>query len=163
MKIEGPGKADITKKEEKNGVLTIGYMPMSPGEYDIHIKVKGKAIHGSPFAAKISGVSPFKMSDFLLALFLDWFECVSILKHFLLTLSLWSDVSRNAFTVFAGEGRKRSQMSFSASSEYTLGGQKIDLTNMIGVLKNPKGVADPCLLKKMSDGKLGKSSGYEYQ
>ena len=55
MKIEGPGKADIVSKEDKGGVLTVVYTPVSPGEYDIHIKNKGKAIHGSPFSAKISG------------------------------------------------------------------------------------------------------------
>jgi len=55
----------------------------------------------------------------------------------------------------SGEGRKRSQMSIPASSIYTLGGKDVDLTNMVGVLKTPAGATEPCLLKKMSDGKLG--------
>ena len=48
-------------------------------------------------------------------------------------------------------------MSIPASSEYTLGGKDVDLTNMIGVVKTPSGSTEPCLLKKMPDGKLGRS------
>lgn len=111
VKIDGPGQADIIKKEQKDGYVVVVYRPLSPGEYDIHIKNKGRAIHGSPFSAKISG-----------------------------------------------EGRKRSQMSVPASSEYTLGGKDVDLTNMVGVIKTPSGATEPCLLKKMPDGKLGIAS-----
>jgi filamin len=111
VKIEGPGKADIVKKEQKDGTVAVVYLPLSPGEYDIHIKHKGRAIHGSPFSAKISG-----------------------------------------------EGRKRSQMSFPATSEYTLGGKDVDLTNMVGTMKTPSGGTEPCLLKKMADGKLAIAS-----
>jgi len=109
--VDGPGKSDIISKEEKNGLLTVVYTPVSPGEYDVHIKHKGKAIHGSPFSAKISG-----------------------------------------------EGRKRSQLAIAAMSEYNLGGANIDLTNVIGIIKTPKGTAEPCLLKRMPDGKLGIAS-----
>jgi len=55
----------------------------------------------------------------------------------------------------SGEGRKRSQMSIPASSEYTLGGKDVDLTNMVGIIKTPSGATEPCMLKKMPDGKLG--------
>jgi len=47
-------------------------------------------------------------------------------------------------------------MSIPATSEYTLGGKDVDLTNMVGVIKTPGGGTEPCLLKKMPDGKLGK-------
>lgn len=57
VKVEGPGKADVVSKDEKAGVTTVIYTPVSPGEYEVHIKHKGKAIHGSPFSAKISGWS----------------------------------------------------------------------------------------------------------
>ena len=56
MKIDGPGQADIIKKEQKDSYVVVVYRPLSPGEYDIHIKNKGRAIHGSPFSAKISGL-----------------------------------------------------------------------------------------------------------
>jgi filamin len=109
--VDGPGKADIVSKKEQGGVLTVVYTPVSPGEYDIQIKHKGKPIHGSPFSAKISG-----------------------------------------------EGRKRSQLAIPATSEYNLGGANIDMTNMVGIIKTPKGTAEPCLLKRMADGKLGIAS-----
>lgn len=108
IKIDGPGKADVVKKDDKSGHTKYTYIPMSPGEYNVNIRFKGKHIHGSPFSAKISG-----------------------------------------------EGRKRSQLSVPGTSIYTLGGHDIDLTNMVGVIKTPSGVLEPCLLKKMPDGKLG--------
>jgi len=46
-------------------------------------------------------------------------------------------------------------MSIPASSEYTLGGKDVDLTNMVGIIKTPSGATEPCMLKKMPDGKLG--------
>lgn len=55
VKITGPGKADIISKEQKDGFVRFVYMPLSPGEYDIAIKNKGRNIHGSPFNSKISG------------------------------------------------------------------------------------------------------------
>ena len=56
--IEGPAPADIVKKEVQNGVLTIDYLPVIPGEYMVSVKSHGKHIHGSPFSARISGSSP---------------------------------------------------------------------------------------------------------
>ena len=53
--IEGPGKTDIVKKKELNGVLTIDYVPVVPGEYLVSIKCGDKHIYGSPFSAKITG------------------------------------------------------------------------------------------------------------
>jgi len=55
VKIDGAGKADIVKKEEKAGIMTYVYVPISAGEYNINIRFKNKHIHGSPFSAKISG------------------------------------------------------------------------------------------------------------
>jgi hypothetical protein len=41
------------------------------------------------------------------------------------------------------------------TSEVSLGGKDIDLTNMVGTIKAPGGTAEQCILKKMEDGKLG--------
>lgn len=103
-KIDGPGKVDILKKEDMHGAIRFEYLALNPGEYNIHIKYKGKPIHGSPFAARLSG-----------------------------------------------EGRKRSQATSAATSVYILGGQNIDLTNTVGVLKDPSGGSEPCLLKKINN------------
>ena len=56
VKITGPGQAEVLKKEQKDNKVAFVYRTLSPGEFDIHIKNKGKAIHGSPFSAKISGM-----------------------------------------------------------------------------------------------------------
>ena len=43
-----------------------------------------------------------------------------------------------------------------ATSEVALGGANVDLANSVGSLKLPSGTTEPCLLKKMVDGRLGK-------
>lgn len=110
IKVSGPGKADVVKKE-KGGVVHVVYTPMSPGEYAVNIKHKGKAIHGSPFDVKVSG-----------------------------------------------EGRKRSQVSSAATSAYAFKVKAVDFTNTVATLKSPGGGAEPCLLKRTSDGNLGIAS-----
>ena len=60
--------------------------------------------------------------------------------------------------LFAGEGRKRSQLALPGSSEIVLGGHEVDLTNMIAVMKTPTGSSEPCLLKKTPTGQLSQSS-----
>lgn len=58
----------------------------------------------------------------------------------------------------SGEGRKRSQYAIPATSEVGLGGANVDLANSVGTLKLPSGTSEPCLLKKMDDGRLGIAS-----
>ncbi|XP_025077978.1 filamin-A-like isoform X3 [Pomacea canaliculata] len=55
INIEGPAKVDLKRKDNPDGSTNVTYLPMTPGAYNIHIKYKGKAIKGSPFAAKVSG------------------------------------------------------------------------------------------------------------
>ena len=57
MKISGPNEARIVKKEASGNGVTITYLPVTPGEYTIDIKHKGKSIQGSPFIAKVTGES----------------------------------------------------------------------------------------------------------
>ena len=55
INIDGPSKAEITKKDIGSGATEYKFLPMSPGEYLVNIKAKGKHIHGSPFSCKVSG------------------------------------------------------------------------------------------------------------
>lgn len=55
VSVDGPAKADITKMESRGGTTNCSFLPMSPGEYEVNIRHKGKHIHGSPFSSKISG------------------------------------------------------------------------------------------------------------
>ena len=55
VSIDGPTNAEIKRQEKKGNRTDVIYLPMSPGEYNVNVKVKGKHIHGSPFSAKISG------------------------------------------------------------------------------------------------------------
>lgn len=53
--MEGPSKAEITCKDNKDGTCTVSYLPTAPGDYSIIVRFDDKHIPGSPFTAKITG------------------------------------------------------------------------------------------------------------
>ncbi|XP_061663059.1 filamin-C isoform X3 [Syngnathoides biaculeatus] len=53
LAVEGPSKAEISCKDNKDGTCTVSYLPTAPGDYVIIVKFDDKHIPGSPFAAKI--------------------------------------------------------------------------------------------------------------
>lgn len=55
LAVEGPSKAEITCKDNKDGTCTVSYLPTAPGDYNIIVKFDNKHIPGSPFTAKITG------------------------------------------------------------------------------------------------------------
>lgn len=61
-----------------------------------------------------------------------------------------------SFFYFTGVGRKRSQISLGDSSEYSLKIMDADMVNLTGTIKTPSGNIEPCFLKKLVDGSLGK-------
>lgn len=80
MAVEGPSKAEITCKDNKDGTCTVSYLPTAPGDYSIIVKFDNKHIPGSPFTAKITGEEMNYISHNpleLLATVRDSFEIVS--------------------------------------------------------------------------------------
>ncbi|KAG5348249.1 FLNA protein, partial [Acromyrmex charruanus] len=55
LAVEGPSKAEISCHDNKDGTLSVSYLPTAPGEYKITVKFDDKHIRGSPFVAKITG------------------------------------------------------------------------------------------------------------
>lgn len=55
--VEGPSKAEIECRDNKNGTCDVVYYPTAPGDYTISIKFADRNIINSPFVAKISGDS----------------------------------------------------------------------------------------------------------
>lgn len=53
--MEGPSKAEITCKDNKDGTCTVSYLPTAPGDYNVIVKFDNKHISGSPFTAKVTG------------------------------------------------------------------------------------------------------------
>lgn len=58
LAVEGPSKAEITCKDNKDGTCLVSYLPTAPGDYNIIVKFDNKHIPGSPFTAKITGEEP---------------------------------------------------------------------------------------------------------
>ncbi|XP_015599800.1 filamin-A isoform X2 [Cephus cinctus] len=55
LAIEGPSKAEISCHDNKDGTVSVSYLPTAPGEYKISVKFGDKHIKGSPYVAKITG------------------------------------------------------------------------------------------------------------
>ncbi|KAK0169999.1 hypothetical protein PV328_010615 [Microctonus aethiopoides] len=55
LAVEGPSKADISCHDNKDGTVSVSYLPTAPGEYKISVKFGDKPIKGSPYVAKITG------------------------------------------------------------------------------------------------------------
>ncbi|XP_075219680.1 filamin A protein cher isoform X2 [Lycorma delicatula] len=55
LAVEGPSKAEISCHDNKDGTVSVSYLPTAPGEYKIAVKFGDKHIKGSPYNAKITG------------------------------------------------------------------------------------------------------------
>ncbi|XP_077400550.1 filamin-C isoform X3 [Vanacampus margaritifer] len=63
LAVEGPSKAEISCKDNKDGTCTVSYLPTAPGDYIVIVKFDDKHIAGSPFTAKITSDDPLAMSQ----------------------------------------------------------------------------------------------------
>ncbi|CAL8323139.1 unnamed protein product [Lota lota] len=63
LAVEGPSKAEISCKDNKDGTCTVSYLPSAPGDYNIIVKFDDKHIPGSPFTARITGDESMRMSQ----------------------------------------------------------------------------------------------------
>jgi filamin len=53
FQMEGPGKAEVSFIENKDGTLTVCYIPPKPGDYRLHLKYSDIHLPGSPFTITI--------------------------------------------------------------------------------------------------------------
>ncbi|XP_051545387.1 filamin-C-like [Myxocyprinus asiaticus] len=63
LAVEGPSKAEISCKDNKDGTCTVSYLPTAPGDYKIIVKFGNRHIPGSPFTAKITGDDSLRRSQ----------------------------------------------------------------------------------------------------
>ncbi|XP_052400032.1 filamin-C isoform X1 [Carassius gibelio] len=63
LAVEGPSKAEISCKDNKDGTCTVSYLPTAPGDYKIIVKFDTSHIPGSPFTAKITGDDSLRRSQ----------------------------------------------------------------------------------------------------
>ncbi|XP_035225769.1 filamin-A-like isoform X2 [Stegodyphus dumicola] len=54
VSVDGPSKAEVNCHDNKDGTMSVTYVPPSPGEYKVSIKAGDKHIRGSPFTTKIT-------------------------------------------------------------------------------------------------------------
>jgi len=58
LSVEGPSKAEIQCKDNKDGTCSVQYFPTAPGQYKITIKFDDQHIIGSPFTASVVPPEP---------------------------------------------------------------------------------------------------------
>ncbi|XP_018602917.1 filamin-C-like [Scleropages formosus] len=63
LAVEGPSKAAITCKDNKDGTCTVSYLPTAPGDYSIIVKFDNRHILGSPYTAKITADDSLRKSQ----------------------------------------------------------------------------------------------------
>lgn len=51
--VEGPGKTQVSLSDNKDGTITVSYLPLVAGEYKIKVSFDGKQVVGSPFITQI--------------------------------------------------------------------------------------------------------------
>lgn len=51
--VDGPSKTQVNLQDNKDGTITVNYVPLTPGEYKIKISFDGKQVIGSPFTTII--------------------------------------------------------------------------------------------------------------
>lgn len=54
VNVVGPCKTEVSCHDNKDGTMSVSYVPPSPGEYKISIRAGDKHIKGSPYTAKIT-------------------------------------------------------------------------------------------------------------
>lgn len=55
LAVEGSSKAEISCHDNKDGTVSVSYLPTAPGEYKVSVKFAEKHIRGSPYSVKITG------------------------------------------------------------------------------------------------------------
>ena len=54
VSIDGPSKTTVSLNDNKDGTITVNYLPLLPGEHKIKVSFDGKQVVGSPFVTEIS-------------------------------------------------------------------------------------------------------------
>ncbi|XP_067145239.1 filamin-A-like [Centruroides vittatus] len=53
--VDGPTKSEVNCHDNKDGSVSVSYIPPAPGEYKVSVKLDGKHIKDSPYTVKIAG------------------------------------------------------------------------------------------------------------
>jgi len=126
--IEGPSKAEIQCKDNRDGTATITYTPVVAGDYKITIKFAGQPIQGAPFIAKVAP------------------------SEFVQDTSQQTSTTRTTKTTTT---TRTSNMTLGRASEMSLTTSESDLTNLTATIRSPSGAEEPCPLKRQPTGQLG--------
>jgi len=136
LAIEGPSKAEIQCKDNKDGTATITYTPVVPGDYKIVVKFAGQLIQGAPFVAKIA---PSEFTQ----------------QSLQQSSSSTSSSQRSMTTTKTTTHTRQSHVTMGRTSDQSLTTTETDLSNLTAIIRSPSGSEEPCGLKRQPNGQLG--------
>ncbi len=141
LAIEGPSKADISCTDNQDGTCTVSYLPVLPGDYNIIVKYNDKHIPGSPFMAKITGALGAAMI----------FGCKNVCS-----CPLFKVKSSNLCLSAGDDSMRMSHLKVGSAADIPLDIGELDLSQLTTSLTTPSGREEPCLLKMLRNGHVGK-------
>jgi filamin len=129
--VEGPSKAEIQCRDNKNGTCDVVYYPTAPGDYTISVKFADKHIVGSPFTARIIGTNHASTSH------------SSSTRISQQQQQYYHHQQRNQVTTMGNQ------------SDISLKVIEGDVSELYATIKSPSGHEEACMLKKLNNGSLG--------
>lgn len=116
----------------------MSYLPVLPGDYNIIVKYNDKHIPGSPFMAKITGALNAAL------IFREKKRPLFVLMSSTPCLSTGDDSMR------------MSHLKVGSAADIPLDIGELDLSQLTASLTTPSGREEPCLLKMLRNGHVGK-------
>lgn len=145
LAVEGPSKAEITCKDNKDGTCTVSYLPTAPGDYNIIVKFDNKHISGSPFTAKITGeeIVYFPHNN-------------NLNKVHKVDLQLYDLFCQGDDSI-----TRTSQLNVGTAADVSLKIAETDLSSLTASIRAPSGNEEPCLLKRLPNRHLGEKFNHD--
>lgn len=124
--------------DNQDGTCTVSYLPVLPGDYSILVKYNDKHIPGSPFAAKITGNSRGPSQYHQYHQYDQYHQC------------------DQPGSVSGDDSMRMSQLKVGSTADIPLDIGELDLTQLTASLTPPSGREEPCLLKMLRNGHVGR-------
>lgn len=139
---EGPAKCEIKCTDNRDGTVSVAYLPTAAGHYRIFIKFAGQEISGSPFEVHVADPMP----DF------KW-RCTVSSRSPSPTMreeikEEYKEIKRDGRTTKT-ERREVRELTRISSPEMS------QLNNLTAILRSPSGREEICSLKTLPSGSLG--------
>lgn len=148
LAIEGPSKAEISCTDNQDGTCSVSYLPVLPGDYSILVKYNEQHIPGSPFTARVTG---------------RWYleRCQKEAggrRQGGRGRPLGLDTQARPLPP-GDDSMRMSHLKVGSAADIPINISETDLSLLTATVVPPSGREEPCLLKRLRNGHVGKELG----